>query len=84
VHSLKCNWQVQEAPCHRTSVCFSKTLLANAGQYIDDAVLWAGKKITDRPFHFSSRNCLALNIPRPPTSQMATEDVDALKQKIEW
>ncbi len=83
VHRLKRNWQVPEAPCHRTSVCFSKTILANAGLYIDDDVLRATKKISDWPFHFSSRNCLALNIPRPPTSQMPTEDVDALKQKIE-
>jgi hypothetical protein len=50
--------------------------------YIDDVVFQASKKISDWPFHFSSRNCLALNTPRPPTSQMPTEDVDALKQKI--
>jgi hypothetical protein len=83
VHRLKCNWQVQEAPCHRTSVCFSKTILAKAGLYIDDVVLWASKKISDWPYHFSSRNCVALNIPRPPTPQMATEDIAALKRKIE-
>jgi hypothetical protein len=70
-----CIWHVQEAACHRTSVCFPKTILANAGQYIDEVALWASKKIADWPSHFSSSNCLALNVTRPPTSQMRMEDL---------
>ncbi len=68
-------WHVQEAASHRTSVCFPKTILANAGLYIDEVALWASKKIADWPFHFSSSNCLALNVTKPPTSHTPMEDL---------